>query len=576
MPSNYDKEPYCDSGFSDSICAAGWNSIVIRLLPLLKENWTLCIETYPGTLTNEIESEISNRLGPSLIVRSHDAYWEPSQIEAIFREELTEDPVFGRISHAAIQQFFDPERLLYEQQRIATTSSTKLVIGTGASLIAPNAGCLVYADMARWEIQLRQRQNLIGNLGIDNLEARASEKYKRAYFLDWRVADRLKLEVLPRSNFVLDTNQTQRPLMIAHSQFQAALAHIVQSPLRLVPFFDPGPWGGQWMKEKFDLPPEKPNYAWCFDCVPEENSLLLGFGEYRFEVPAMDLVLFHSTALVGEAVEARFGKEFPIRFDLLDTMGGGNLSFQVHPLTEYIRENFGMDYTQDESYYMLDAGKDAAVYLGLKEGASPAQFEADLRRAEAGEIELPVARYANRIPAKKHDHFLIPAGTPHCSGANSMVLEISATPYIFTFKLWDWSRLGLDGRPRPVHLDHGLKNIQWSRDTHWVQRELVNAVETVAQDGSWREEKTGLHALQFIETRRYWFEGLVPLSTEGTVNVLNLIEGEAAIIESPARNFDAFTVHYAETFLVPACVGSYTIRPATNGAPCGVIRAFVR
>ena len=62
----------------------------------------------------------------------------------------------------------------------------------------------------------------------------------------------------------------------------------------------------------------------------------------------------------------------------------------------------------------------------------------------------------------------------HCSGKNSMVLEISATPYIFTFKLWDWGRLGLNGLPRPIHLDHGAANIQWDRTTEWVRRNLIN------------------------------------------------------------------------------------------------------
>ncbi len=99
----------------------------------------------------------------------------------------------------------------------------------------------------------------------------------------------------------------------------------------------------------------------------------------------------------------------------------------------------------------------------------------DLQRAQEGGEPFPVERYVNRWPARKHDHFLIPAGTVHCSGANSMVLEISATPYIFTFKLWDWGRLGLDGRPRPVHLDHGAANIQWDRDARWVEANLIKS-----------------------------------------------------------------------------------------------------
>ncbi|MBH3265097.1 mannose-6-phosphate isomerase, partial [Serratia marcescens] len=169
--------------------------------------------------------------------------------------------------------------------------------------------------------------------------------------------------------------------------------------------------------------------------------------------------------------------------------------------------------------------------------------------------------FVNRFPARKHDHFLIPAGTVHCSGAGTMVLEISATPYIFTFKLWDWGRVGLDGLPRPVHLQHGEQVINWQCDTDWATEHLVNHVEPVAEGQGWQEERTGLHEREFIETRRHWFSEPVLHHTEGRVNVLNLVEGEEAVVESPEGHFAPFVVHYAETFIVPAAVGAYRISP---------------
>ena len=157
-----------------------------------------------------------------------------------------------------------------------------------------------------------------------------------------------------------------------------------------------------------------------------------------------------------------------------------------------------------------------------------------------------------------------------------MVLEISATPYIFTFKLWDWGRLGLDDRPRPVHIDHGLANIQWERNTEWTNQQLVNKVTVVAEGAGWKEERTGLHAKEFIETRRHWFSQTVDHDTSGTVHVMNLVEGSGIVVESPDNQFAPFTVHYAETFLVPAAVGRYSITPTRRGEVCATIRASVR
>lgn len=134
--------------------------------------------------------------------------------------------------------------------------------------------------------------------------------------------------------------------MVSGEAVRAGLCQMTERPFRTVPYFDPGVWGGQWMKEVCGLDRDRENFAWSFDGVPEENSILLDFGNGKLELPAMDLVLYQPKKLLGPQVFARFGAEFPIRFDFLDTMGGQNLSLQVHPLTEYIHRQFGMAYTR--------------------------------------------------------------------------------------------------------------------------------------------------------------------------------------------------------------------------------------
>lgn len=574
-PENYDHSPFIEISSNDSDCLLGWKEIGDRLSDA---RGLTTVELYPGCFADEIAANLISALKPALVLRSEDALLSPGELDRKFGAALGDDPVFARMEPWQLADFFCPEKLAAMRRAAEQAAGRVLLIGTGAALIAPNPDRLIYADLARWEIQKRQRAHRAANLGMNNFQASAAALYKRAFFLDWRAADRHKVALFDRIDFLLDTNQEDAPRMIGGDTLRNALRAVVRQPFSVVPFFDPGPWGGHWMKDHFGLPDGPPNYAWCFNCVPEENSLLLGFGNRRVEIPALDVVLFCPRELLGDRIVDTFGAEFPIRFDYLDTMDGGNLSLQVHPLREYIREKFGMDYTQDESYYMLQAAADAVVYLGLKENIDRGAMEAELRRAQqdAG-APFDASKYVNAWPARKHDHFLIPAGTIHCSGRNGVVLEISATPYIFTFKLWDWGRLGLDGKPRPIHLDHGLANIQWDRTTSWVKEHLIGQVRELGRSGDWREEKTGLHELEFIETRRHWFTGPVPHDTAGTLNVLTLVEGREAIVESPSANFKPFTVRYGEAFILPAQVGQYTIRPASPTAkPLATIKAFVR
>ncbi|WP_273384330.1 class I mannose-6-phosphate isomerase [Enorma phocaeensis] len=571
--SSYDRFPTTViAGYGSEAVTKGWEAITARLAAIMPQDGVLAIEAYPGVDDDAVLSHLE-ALNPALLVSTRELFPEPVELTARLKPFLTDDRVFGRMCYFDLADLMEPERLEAAREQVNAAEGPVVVYGWGATLVHPGDQ-LVFFDMTRWEITLRYRAGMT-NYRAENADEDSLRKIKRGYYVEWRVADKHKMTFFDRMDLFVDTVDTDAPKMLAGDAVRDGLSQIARRPFRLKPYFDPGVWGGQWMKRVCGLDPEADNYAWSFDGVPEENALILAYGDKTIELPAMDLTLTQPLALLGEDVYARFGAEYPIRFDFLDTVGGQNLSLQVHPTTEYEHRQFGMAYTQDESYYILDADEGATVYLGLKEGVDPDEMIAALREANAGGEPFDAERYVNRFPAKKHDHFLIPAGTIHCSGAGAMVLEISATPYNNTFKLWDWGRLGLDGKPRPVHVDHGSHVIRWDRTTPWIKENLVNAVTVVNEDEHVREEHTGLHELEFIETRRLWIEDEVTIDNGGSVSQLNLVEGERALVESLDGSFEPYEVHYAETFIVPASVKGYRLVNPT-GERIGVIRAYVR
>ena len=563
----YDKFPAVKVKGYEGELAKGWQALEDKVA---EAGSLVVMDVYPGADEKALLEHLAGKF--DTVINARDIYKDADVIETILEHHVTDDRIFGTMFYGVLTDLVDKDKLAAAKAKAAEAKGRTLVFGPGATLVTTE-GKLFYVDMSRWEIQLRYRKGM-PNFFFDNADEDPLRKIKRGFFIEWRVFDKHKLSVFDRVDEFIDFNNDE-PVTVSGVAVRDGLAQAVKGPFRTVPYFDPGVWGGQWMKDVCGLDKNEKNFAWSFDGVPEENAILLDFGNGVFELPAMDLVLTHPVELLGKKVYSRFGAEFPIRFDFLDTVGGQNLSLQVHPLTEYIHRTFGMAYTQDESYYILDAKEGAHVYLGLKEGVDKDEMMAALREANAGGKPFDAEKYVNKFPARKHDHFLIPAGTVHCSGEDAMVLEVSATPYCFTFKLWDWGRLGLDGLPRPVHLDHGEKNIQWDRQTPWVRENLVNAIELISDKDGVREEHTGLHELEFIETRRYWADEKIELDTDHNVNMLNFIEGDTAVVVSPENKWEPFEIHYAETFIVPADAGKYVIENRSD-KPMGILRAYVR
>ncbi len=480
-----------------------------------------------------------------------------------------DDPLFGTRFTGQLADFFDAESLNTLQP--SDHASLCILYGTGGALAGWDS-LLVYVDVPKNEIQFRSRAGSVTNLGASRaFDAKAM--YKRCYFVDWIALNKHKAELLPDIDLMVDEQRPDEPLTMAGADFRAALDLMSRNYFRARPWFEPGPWGGQWIKQRIpQLPQDAPNYAWSFELITPENGLIFESDDYLLEV-SFDFLMYRAhRAVLGHAAD-RFGCEFPIRFDFLDTFDGGNLSLQCHPRPDYIQRHFGELFTQDETYYILDCKPDAHVFLGFDEHIHPHEFRAALERSCDEGVAVDVDAFVNRLPAQRHDLFLIPSGTIHCSGINNLVLEISATPYIFTFKMYDWMRLDLEGKPRPLNLQRAFENLNFERKGERTLNELVSKPQLLAEGDGWKLIHLPTHAEHFYDLHRLEFQDRVDVDTEDSVQVMSLVEGESIRLETSEGLSQRF--YFAETFVVPAAARRFTLINEGHEV-AKVVKSFVK
>lgn len=480
-------------------------------------------------------------------------------------EGLLDDPDFDKLGQGCLADVFDSI-----PDREAPPDGVLLVVGPGSALVAHDV--LWYADLPKRYAEAAVTSGTGRNLGQRPGDGAATTK--RLFYIDWPLIDRHRDAIGRQIDRCLDMQDAEQPASIDGETLRRTLADLVTQPFRTRPTFNTTSWGGHWAQRELGINREDPNTALGYELIAPESGVLIGEPGSSVEVPFQLIVAHHPVDVLGEAVHARFGNSFPIRFDYLDTMGGGNLSVHCHPQPDYMRDVFGWPYAQHESYYVMVGGDDRNIYLGLRDGVDLEAFHEKASRAERLGVEFDIEEYVQTFPAEPHQLFLVPAGTPHGSGEGNVILEVSATPYLYSLRLYDWLRRDAQDKQRPVHVEHAFRNLTTNRRGSQVTGDLVLEPVTVREDDGWREERLGGGGELFFDVRRMVLEGQTPArdNTAGRFHILNVVEGDGVVIETAKGR--THHLAYAETIVVPAATGTYSMRGTGSGLT-RVVKALV-
>ena len=479
-----------------------------------------------------------------------------------------DDPFFTPLSQARVEDLFDspprPERPVGDAVVVA--------YGPGASLCEPDL--LWYADLPKRYAEAAVSKGELP-VGVNLGRPAAPGDLVRLFYTDWPVLDRHRDAIAERIDRWIDVQDPAAPAALDGAALRATLAHLARGPVRTRPYFNSTPWGGRWAASELGFTPQAGNTALGYELIAPEAGVLVGErGGPQVEVPFQLLCVAHPVDLLGADVHRRFGTSFPIRFDYLDTMGGGNLSLHLHPREQYMRDVFGWPYTQHETYYVTASEDGARVLLGLTEGADVDTLRRQVEDSVENGAPVPVEDHVQSHPATVGQLFMIPAGTPHASGAGNLVLEVSATPYLYSLRLYDWLRKDAAGASRPLPYEHGFANLDTGRRGEDVVKDLVQQPRTLRAGGGWREEVVGALPEMFYAVHRLVVEpgSAIPDDTAGRFHILNLAAGEGAVVETADGR--THPLAFAETLTVPAAVGPYRVR-ALGDTEVRIVKALV-
>lgn len=308
---------------------------------------------------------------------------------------------------------------------------------------------------------------------------------------------------------------------------------MVVYPIKMTPCTKAAPWGGSKLCREFDKKTEFEFTGESWEASAHKNGRSVAAnGEYAGKDLA-ELTAVFGAELLGCRVK---GEEFPVLFKLIDARD--RLSVQVHPNDEYARREEN-DNGKTEMWTVIGCEKGAGLYLGFKEPITKEEYAERIRANTLEEV-------LQFVPAELGKSYFLPAGLVHAIGAGLVIAEIQQSSDS-TYRVYDWGRMGLDGKPRQLHIEKAIdvSNTSWSGgESHSL---------SVRTEGCVRE---WLNSCSYFAAMKLTLSGEVCENTDGgSFHIVFVSEGEGKV----ACGGEEVALSKGDTVIIPACAGEYVL-----------------
>lgn len=528
--------------------------------------------TAPFELLSNMAKEAAESAGIKVQVFCTRSLSKPSdvldrEIKEYLPEDRKKDPVllYGKIWDKGYRGLMNEAKVEEVKKSAEAFDGITVIVGNGAlcDQLISIADYKIFADITPKQAVLNVKKGGYLNYGVDEpLPFKIA--MRRNYYFDFDLSFSLRKKLLENDGFDLyiAADVTENMTAMPYSVMKALLLRASDYPFRCRPVYLEGVWGGYFTMKERNLPKEMKNAAWIFDLIPMEVSIVLSVDGLEVEFPYYTFIGANGEKLLGKKCVEDFHGYFPIRFNFDDTFhSSGNMSIQLHPGEQFLKENSNELGRQDESYYIVATAQDAKTYLGFRNEANIDDFLSDIKRSETEHTPVDYQKYIYAVESKPGVQVMIPNGTIHASGRNQLILEIgSLTIGSYTYKMYDYLRKDLDGNPRPIHSYYGEMNLNRDMREDYVKANLVNGNKRTLRSGDgWEEYVVGECDRLYFSLRNEKFGEKIEDDTKDDFHVLTLVDGEEVEIRSKNDPTLSFTQHFLDIVVVPASFGEYEI-----------------